>query len=138
MQYFKDAEELLELFGIDTSKPGAEDFYVMADLYGLMSRFPQYRVTVADLARLRMQERKMSPMVFWSRMKRAIKPLVEAEAETLRALGVPCGWDSMTHKQTCPELIGSIGAYSSQGIDEHDSTNAATAAHIARMCGRAK
>ena len=138
MQYFKDAEELLQLFEIDTNSPGAEDFYVLADLYALMSRFPQYRVSVADLARLRMQERKLSPLVFWSRMKRAIKPLVEAEAETLRALGVPCGWDSMSHKQTCPELIGSIGAYSSTMIDERNEDNAAAAAQIARLCGRAK
>lgn len=138
MQYFRDGKELLELFGVDPNKPGAEDFYCLADLYGLMSRFPQYHVTVADLARLRMGERKLSPLVFWSRMKRAIRPLLEADAETLRALGVPCGWSSMEHRQTCPELIGCIGAYSSTTIDERDATNAAAAAEIARLCGRAK
>lgn len=138
MQYFKDCEELLSLFEIDAEKPGAEDFYVLADLYGLMSRFPQYRVTVADLAKLRMKERKMSPLVFWSRMKKAIKPLLDTDAETFRALGVPCGWDSMGHHKTCPELIGAIGAYTGTMIDEHDGGNAAAAADIARRCGRTK
>lgn len=138
MQYFKDSEDLLALFEIDAAKPGAEDFCVCTELYGLMSRFPQYRVTVADLAKLRMKERGVSPLVFWSRMKKAIKPLLDTDAETFRALGVPCGWDSMGHKKTCPEIIGSVGAYVGTFLEDHDGDNAATAALIAKRCGRSK
>ena len=138
MQYFRDAEELLVLFGIDPAKPGAEDFYVLAELYGLMSQYPQYRVSVADLAKLRMKERKLSPRVFWSRMKRTIRPLIEADASTLRALGVPCGYTTEDHVRTCPELIGDVGSYTGAFLEGADADNAEAAADIARECGHAK
>lgn len=138
MQYFKESEELLQLFEIDTNKPGAQDFLCLCDLYALMSRYQeQYRVTVSDMAALLMQQRKLSPLVFWSRMKRAIRPLIEADATTLRALGVPYGRVSEEHRVTCAELAGRIGSYCG-GFMEIDADSAEIAAKIARACGRAK
>ena len=138
MQHFQEAGELLDLYGIDQSKPGAQDFVVLADLYGLMSRYQdQYPCTVADLARLLMKNRKLSPMVFWSRMKRAIKPLMEADVDTLRALGIPYGLVRENHERTCPELIAQVGAYCGAFI-EIDGKAAEIAATIAKGLGRAK
>lgn len=137
MQYFRDCTELMTLFEIDPEKPGADDFATLADLYGLMSRYPQYSVTVADLAALLMRQRKLSPKVFWSRMKRAIRPLVEAEAETLRALGVPCGYTTEDHRRTCPELAAEIGAATGAGL-ACDGVQSELAATIAELVGHAK
>lgn len=137
MQYFRDCEELLSLFEIDPRKPGAEDFATLSDLYGLMSRYPQYSVTVADLATLLMRQRKLSPKVYWSRMKRAIRPLIEAEAETLRALGVPCGYTTEDHRRTCPELAAEIGAATGVGL-ACDGVQSELAATIAELVGHAK
>ena len=138
MQYFKEAEELCSLFEINTAKPGAEDFICLCDLYALMSRYgEQYHITVSDMAVMLMQQRGLSPMVFWSRMKRAIRPLIEADASTLRALGVPSGLVREGHAVTCAELAGRIGAYCGAFIVIDDKA-AEIAAKIARACGRAK
>ena len=137
MQYFKDCPDLLLLFEIDPHKEGAQDFATLSDLYGLMSRFPQYKVTVADLAYILMRQRHLSPRVFWSRMKKAIRPLIEAEAETLRALGVPCGYTTEDHRRTCPELAAEIGAATGAGL-ELTGEQVELAAQVARLCGHAK
>lgn len=138
MQYFKDAEDLLNLFEIDTRKPGAQDFLCLCDLYALMSRYSStYDVTVADLARVLMQQRRLSPLVFWSRMKRAIRPLSCAEQSTLTALGVPGGFTQEGHAPTCAELAARIGGRC--GVDmEIDGETAETAARIAVLAGKAK
>lgn len=138
MQYFKDAEDLLNLFEIDTRKPGAQDFLCLCDLYALMSRYSTtYDVTVADLARVLMQQRRLSPLVFWSRMKRAIRPLICAEQSTLTALGVPGGFAQEGHAPTCAELAARIGGRC--GVDmEIDGETAEIAAKIATAAGRAK
>ena len=138
MQYFKDAEDLLNLFEIDTRKPGAQDFLCLCDMYALMSRYTTtYGVTVADLARMLMNQRRLSPMVFWSRMKRAIRPLISAEQSTLTALGVPGGFTQEGHAPTCAELAARIGGRC--GVDmEIDGETAEIAAKIATAAGRAK
>lgn len=138
MQYFKDAEDLLNLFEIDTRKPGAQDFLCLCDLYALMSRYTAtYDVTVADLARVLMHQRRLSPLVFWSRMKRAIRPLISAEQSTLTALGVPGGFTQEGHAPTCAELAARIGGRC--GVDmEIDGETAEIAAKIATAAGRAK
>lgn len=137
MQYFRDAAELVQLFEIDTRKPAVADFILLCDLYGLMSRFPQYSVTVSDLAVMAMRERKLSPKVFWSRMKRAIRPLLEADAETLRALGVPCGYITEDHTRTCPEMIAEVGAAAGVGL-ELSGEQVEIATTIAELLGHAK
>lgn len=138
MQYFKDAEDLLALFEIDPRKPGAQDFLCLCDLYALMSRYAStYDVTVSDLARVLMQQRRLSPLVFWSRMKRAIRPLICAEQSTLTALGVPGGMTQQGHEPTCAELAARIGGRC--GVDlVIDGETAEIAAKIATAAGRAK
>lgn len=137
MQYFRDSEELLSLFEIDPKKPGAQDFLCLCDMYAIMCRFEQYRVTVADLAAVLMRQRKLSPLVFWSRMRRAVRPLIEADAETLRALGIPCGYRADDHTRTCPELAAEIGETVGHGF-EIDADAAQVAADIAAACRKAK
>ena len=134
MQYFEDAGELLELFGIDTDKPGAQDFACIADMVALMLRYDSYRCTVADLAAVQMRTRKLSPKVFWSRMKRTLRPLIEAEAETLKALGIPAPGEP---GRTCPHLAHQVGEALASTIPI-DADSAEIAARVARACGRAK
>lgn len=137
MRYFEEAEELLTLFEIDVEKPAAQDFCCLADLYALMVNYEQYGVTMSDLAALLMKQRRLSPKVFWSRMKRTIGPLLEADAETLRALGVPVGYAKDDHQRTCPELAAMVGSAAADAI-KHDSEAAEIAAKIARTLGKAK
>ena len=138
MQYFKDSEDLLALFEIDQKKPGAQDFLCLCDLYALMSRYSTtYAVTVADLARLLMQQRGLSPLLFWSRMKRAIRPLICAEQSTLTALGVPGGFTREGHEPTCAELAARIGGLCGVDMTIDDET-AEIAAKIAAAVGKAK
>ena len=134
MQYFEDAGDLCELFGIDTKKPGAEDFICIADMVALMLRYDSYRCTVADLAGLRMSNRGLSPKVFWSRMKRTLRPLIEAEAETLKALGIPAPGEP---GRTCPHLAHQVGEALASTIPI-DADSADVAARVAVACGRAK
>ena len=138
MQYFKDAEDLLSLFEVDLGKPGTQDFLCLCDLYALMSRYADtYDVTVSDLARVLMKQRRLSPLVFWSRMKRAIRPLIETEQSTLTALGVPGGLTREGHAPTCAELAARIGGRC--GADMViDGESAEIAAKIAAAAWRVK
>jgi len=78
----------------------------------------------------------MSPLVYWSRMKRALRPILQSGPDALRALGVPITPGAAI---TCPYLAGclaeAIGAeYSREDLDELAELAAATA----RTCERAK
>ena len=44
---------------------------------------------LGDLERGYMKELGISPLIYWSQQKRAVRPLLAAGGETLRALGVP-------------------------------------------------
>lgn len=133
MQYFKDADEFLSLFDLDAKKPGCIDFGVLCELGAVMVHFPQYGVTIADLARVGMQQRGLSPLVYWSRMKRAIRPALESGPDALRALGVPVASGSSL---TCPYLAGCLAEVIAK---EYQAAEVADmAAEIAKDCGKAR
>lgn len=84
---FKTCAEVLDLFSVAASG-GREDFERLCDSTALMILFPRFGYSLADVAALGRRQRKLSPVVYWSRMKRAIAPLLAADAATLHALGL--------------------------------------------------
>lgn len=82
----RDVWDLLAMFSVDTMSDGATDFAAL-----VFSRLlPKWKgkplgAVAADL----WKQQKVSPKLFYCRMKRAVRPLLEADAETLLALGVP-------------------------------------------------
>ena len=60
---------------------------------------------LGDLARGFMRDLKVSPLIYWATMRRAVRPLIEAEAQTLEALGLQLrGPDHDQRPTTCLEL----------------------------------
>ena len=135
MRYFKNPDELLSLFGIDPDRPGPREFSMLCDLMGVMLLYPQYNVTVSALAQTRQRQLKWSPRVYWCTIKRGIRPIMEAEPETLRALGVRYSADARA--RTCPELALAVAEALVDGWED-GAELAETAATIAKACGRAK
>lgn len=79
-------EGFLELFDVDTATKGARDFCELVRRAALLQRFPEYHVGCYKIALYDMSTRHTSPLVYWSNMRRAIAPAVEAGRDTLRAL----------------------------------------------------
>lgn len=131
MQFFYTADGFVELFSIDPKNNGARDFCTLADLVSLMLHFPQYNVSVSDLARIAMAEQRISPLVYWSRMKRALEPVFDA-ADSLPSLGVSVAGETLT----CPLLAHAVGVAMSSTLKP--DLCADLAAETARLCGRAK
>ena len=82
--------ELFELFSVDPRHQGAIDFSELC-----------YRLNAAELGlelpdmgsmggiiRFMMRERRVSAKLFYSRMKAALRPMLEADEATLEALGL--------------------------------------------------
>lgn len=88
MQFFSDAFELLEIFDIDTELNGAQDFATFVNLSAHVMAHPDLRIRPRDVAAAIMGQAQLSPMIFWSRIKRHCRPLYEAAPETLVALGL--------------------------------------------------
>lgn len=132
MQYFDNADQFLALFEVNTESKGAEEFACLADLLAVMKHFPQYGVTVSRLATTRMRQLKWSPRVYWSQMRRALRPILEAEPSTLRALGLPLIEGAAL---TCPYLAECLAQVVTP---EASPLDADTARLVAEACGRAK
>ena len=113
MEHWKSAKELLELFDVDCSRNGAQNFVELAELLGLMMAFPELGVNDHLLTRSYLRTLRMSPLVFWSRMKRDLAPILEAEDITLDALGVP-----PVYSRTCPALVGAVAAALADGVNQ--------------------
>ena len=127
-----DCKGLLEMFSIDTKSNGAKDFCLFVELTAAILNYPQYKVGPHDVARAMMRESGLSPLVFWSRIKRACKPLFDADVSTLRALGlvIPDG-----------EITGYVLALSvAVAVADRDRefyiSEPAIARDIARRCGK--
>lgn len=87
MRPWQDCKGLLELFSIPRGF-GADRFCDLVDMGALLLRFdPGQRLS--DLERCIMAELGVSPLVYWAAMKRAVRPLLAAGGDTLRALGIP-------------------------------------------------
>ena len=91
MNIWTDITELFEMFGVDRRSRGAQDMVTLVTVSALMANFPEYGLTVGDVARYLMRQRKVSSLVFWSNIKAALRPIFEADNDTLRALGLDLG-----------------------------------------------
>ena len=87
---FSGAAEFLDLFGIDREKRGAADFCELVDKGVLLRRFPELKYGTYDAAVFARSVQHVSPLVYWSNMRRALAPIVECDRGALEALvGVP-------------------------------------------------
>lgn len=102
---FVSARELLEMYGVDCKRTGADDFIAMAELLSLMLLYPEFEVNGHLLVRTYMSQKRLSPLVFWSRMKRDVMPILSADDDTLEALGIP-----LPKSRTCYDLIKAVAA----------------------------
>lgn len=94
-------DELCELFSIDPSEPGADSFCQVVTLAAPLLQFPGFGLGVFDVNRAVLRDLGWSPLVFWSRMKRGIAPLLSADRGALEALGLR----GLTVKPTAFEMV---------------------------------
>ncbi len=80
-----------------------------------MLRFTGY--DLGDLERQMMRELHVSPLVFWSQIKRTVRPLLDAGKPTLQALGIPVGAELITGH----DLALALACVLSQELDECDA-----------------
>ncbi len=83
---FTTAGEFLDLFGVDRSKRGAKDFESLVYRGAVMERYPELHVNTYQVAMYDMSAGHISPLVYWSNMRRAIAPALQADRATLEAL----------------------------------------------------
>lgn len=102
-RYWVSPDELLELYSVDTSRPGAQHFIELVSLLSLAASFPEYKITQHDVVLWYLKTEKISPLVFWSQMKRDLKMILEADDDTLAALAIP-----YLEKRTCPALVDAV------------------------------
>lgn len=107
---YTTAPEFLALFDIDTDKKGARDFCELVRRMALVRRFPDLRIGCHELVGYELRLRHCSPLVYWSNMRRAIAPALDADRETLAALlgfSVP-GEGKITAYALAVSLSGSL------------------------------
>lgn len=88
LNLWQGPEELLELFSVDAAAPGGVSFCELVWLGALAARYPAGGVSFEDVARGLMRQHKLSPVVYWGRIKRTLAPLLAAERADLAALGL--------------------------------------------------
>lgn len=125
MPVFTNAQHFCELFGLIPTVPAVEQFCDLADLAAVLYRFYPGKYQIFDIARALMAELKYSPLVFYSRMKRALAPIFAADPETLAAMGLPM----QSRVLTVPDLAHRIATVCSHYVPDSD---AAIAADIAQ------
>lgn len=81
-------DELLEMFDVRRSYAGAEWFCRLVEFNALFLAFPVFGVRYGDIIRAELRRLRCSPMLYWGQQRRALRPLLEADALTLRALGL--------------------------------------------------
>jgi hypothetical protein len=102
---WESVDELLSLYGIDNTAAGAQDFTELAQDSAALMQYPELNLSTWAVASAVMRERHWSPMIYWGRQKKLFKPLLEAEAETLAALGLTIG-----EKRTMYALAHAVAA----------------------------
>lgn len=82
--------ELFELFSVDITHQGAMDFSELCyrlNAVELGLELPEMG-NMGGIVRLMMLERGVSAKVFYSRMKQALRPILDSDFATLDALGI--------------------------------------------------
>lgn len=99
-------EELCDLFGMGDT-PSRRDFVALIDCAAWYEAHGMKR-DISDLASELSKELGQSTVVFWSRLKRCAKPLLDAAPETLTALGVPCGKRCGNTSELCRKIVAAV------------------------------
>ena len=134
MQNWTDVKGFLELFSVDIERNGAKDFIDLTELLGLMYAFPEYQVNDHLLVQTYLKQKKLSPMVFWGRIKRDILPILSADDETLNALGCP-----LPETRNSAELMRCLARALADNINEQGREGLRTVAlNVKDMCIIAK
>ncbi len=81
-------DELLELFSVRASYSGTEWFCRLVEFNAMYAAFPDLGVGYGDIIRAELRRLRCSPLLYWGQQRRALRPLLEADALTLRALGL--------------------------------------------------
>lgn len=114
MKPWKDSQELLDLFSIPRTA-WSDKFCALCDMGAISRRFGG-SFMIRDISRSYMSACHISPLVYWSNMKRAVRPLLDAGGDTLRALGLPIVGDPMS----CVELVQAVVDVTYQQVPESD------------------
>lgn len=118
MRPWNTCAELLRLFGIEPKSDKwaarACDLVEFAAILGHFSGEDR----LGDLERRFMRDLKVSPLIFWSQLKRALRPLIDAGGDTLRALGVPLIGDA----PTVHALLLAVAAVLREAVTDADYT----------------
>lgn len=85
---WRTADDLCALFDVDPAGPGVDDWIDLVTLGLPLAAFPDEGYCLTDVVRGLLKTRKWSPMLFWSRMKRGLRPMLDASPDTWEALGV--------------------------------------------------
>ena len=124
MRYFEDITDFLALFEVNEQSPGVVDFGSLVVLVSCTRAFGAAdEITLGRLATRMMRDAKLSPMIFWSRMRRALRPVLEAGRDTLVELGIDGSFLPEGRAPTCPELIQAVAScveYSGVTDDDFD------------------
>lgn len=121
---WKTEVELLELFGVNTEEDGSQDFCTLCALTALFIRFPECGKSYYDVVSKRLRELHWSPMVFYARIRKSIKPVIDAGKDTLAGLCIVVEAETVT----VPALVKAIAPILAETIPESCRTNAEDAA----------
>lgn len=128
MMIWKTAGDLLQVFNVDTSSTGARYFIDLTELYSCCLKF--HDVRFRDLVAVQLRELRISPLIFWSLQRRALRPLMEAEADTLRALGLAL----RDRPQTIAALVQAVAATLAGTYADDDTDLCLIADGVAALC----
>lgn len=112
MRPWESCQDLLDLFGV-ADCVGSRRFIALCEVGAVMRR-AALPYSLGDLERLYMHDTRLSPLLWWSPIKRAVAPLLAAGGETLRALGVPVSGEPATAHQ----LAAAVAAALADGAGE--------------------
>lgn len=128
MKPWNNCADLLDLFAVPAGE-GRARFEDLCDLGALLIRFGSY-YDLGDLERVYMKEQRLSPLVFWSCQKRAVRSLLAAGGDTLRALGVPVEGEPAT----VHALAVAVAKAQAEGLADSDKElYTQLMAHMARV-----
>lgn len=85
---WKTVDDLLGLFSITETCSGVTWFGRLVELQAVYTAYPEFGISYGDIIRYELRRLHCSPLVYWSQQRRALRPLLAADAETLRALGL--------------------------------------------------
>ena len=132
---FSTPAEFLALFGVDAEKRGGADFCCLVGRLVLLRSFPPVKCSGYSAAVFEMSVRHVSPLVYWSNMRRALAPVFDSGREALGALlGVPVrGEGDMTVYDIADALSRALLPSAPRGEAQRKAAELLTAAIVSRQ-----